>query len=642
VIAGRVAMVLLVMAALVLMAPLLSFIEVRAFDLLLALRPSRPPDPRVQILDIGADPDVYERFRDPRDSRENGCEVPRLAYAAAVQRLSRWGAKVIVFDMMFSRHCTYEDERVAEAFRRAGNVIVAASTKVEPGAVGLRDPVEPIGGAVSGVGSPAAHQPNETIRSIPLVVRDRDSGREYLALSLVAFQRFLGERTPEVEFAGEHRLTTGGLNVPVLSGERIHLLSFGEKDDTRASETESASGVHVVAGGNVRKIHRLTSWSALLVNWAGPQGTLRPRQLSELLAINSDEEGRRLYGGKAVIIGKVDWDVHWTSLGAMPGLEIQANALETLISQSFIRPISPWGMLGLISLFCFTTASAVRRFKGARGIGAVLLLMVAAVVLARQLLAERGIWMYLFYCELGICLTWGMAIFLESGKATALLGRFVPAFMGQPETRDLREIRTLDASILFSDIRGYTGTAEQLSATDTMSMLNQYHATVEEIIARFGGTIVKTPGDAILAVFWKDVRGLNHAACAVRSGQEMLHSLPTMARVWEEMGVNLQIGVGINAGQVAMGLVGTRHLEPTVIGDPVNVAQRLESLTKTLGRQLIFSESVRELVHDTIETVYLDEVTVSGRKTPLRIYSIAGAEVQGPTIEHPTIKETTE
>lgn len=626
---GRVVLLLLVLLLLALAAPRLSFIEVRALDVLYALRPPREPDPRIEIVDIGGDPNVYEYLRDPRESPTDGCETPRLAYAEAVRRLSRWGAKVIVFDLMFSRSCKYEDEKLATAFRDAGNVIVAASTKTKPGAVGLQDPVAPINTAVRAVGSPVAHQPNATVRSIPLVVRDRDSGREYQALSLLALQCFNGEEPGKAVLAENHWLLTGNLRVPVLSGERIHLLNLGDAADSGESEESGASAVAVVQGSNVEQIPRLNTWAALMVNWVGPEGTIPPYRLSELLAIEDDDQGHALFGGKAVIIGKADWDVHWTAVGAMPGLEVQANTLQTLMSGDFIRPISPWGMMALLAAFTLATSGAVRRFKGIRGIGAALLLMIAAVVLARQLLLERGIWMYMFCCELGIGLTWGATTAAESGKVTALLTRFVPSFIGTPEAPGLGEVRTMDASILFSDIRGYTGIAEQLSAANTLTMLSAYQSAVEDVITSYGGTIVKTPGDAILAVFWKDVRDLNHATCALRSGQEMLRGLPMMGRTWQAVGVKLAIGIGIDAGPVAMGVVGKRHLEPTVIGDPVNVAQRLESLTKTLNYPLIFSENIRERLREHLDAQCLDEVTIRGRQTPLRVHGLAGPV--GPT-----------
>jgi len=201
--------------------------------------------------------------------------------------------------------------------------------------------------------------------------------------------------------------------------------------------------------------------------------------------------------------------------------------------------------------------------------------------------------------------------------------QLVPSFIQTPETEEATDVRVMDASILFSDIRGYTGTAERLSAGEILTMLNTYHASVEDLIRKHGGAIVKTPGDAVLAVFWKEIGGDNHATCALKCAGEILDDLPRAAGAWADLGVTLEIGIGINAGQVAAGLVGKHHLEPTVVGDAVNVAQRLESITKSLGCPLIFSESIHERLPAGFDAAYLDQVTVSGRETPLKVYSLA-------------------
>jgi len=620
--AGRVAVALFIVIIIAPLAPRLSFIEVRALDVLYALRPARQPDPRIAVIDCGGDPSVYDDLRDPREPPGTGCTIPRLAYAEAVRRLSRWGARAIVFDLYFARSCAYEDERLAEAFREAGNVVVAATAKTKPNAVSLQDPVAPIDEAVWGVGSPVGLQPNETLRSMPLVLRDRDTGKEYLALSLLAFQCFEGETSGEAGLEEGHRLLINGREVPVLSGETLDLLGAGA--GVAPEKANSAAGVEVVSGGNLEQIPGQKTWNTLLLNWVGPEGTFKPHHLSDVLAIEDNEEGRRLFGGKAVIIGEMDWDAHWTAVGEMPGPEVQANALNTLMSGEFIRPMSPGWMLGVLLAFVLATSFAVRGVKGVRAGVAVLFLVAASVVLARQLLIDRGVWTYMFYCQLGIGLTWGATAVLQSDRVSSLLTRFVPSFMGKAEAPQAREVRTMDASILFSDIRGYTGMAEQFSAAETLTMLSTFQGAMEDIITRHGGTIVKTPGDAILAVFWQEVNGHNHAACALRSGQEILRELPRLGQSWEAAGAKLAIGIGIDAGQVAMGLVGKRHLEPTVIGDAVNVAQRLETLTKTLDCPLVFSENVQLRLRERVDAVCFDEVTVKGRETPLRVFGVPG------------------
>jgi class 3 adenylate cyclase len=171
--------------------------------------------------------------------------------------------------------------------------------------------------------------------------------------------------------------------------------------------------------------------------------------------------------------------------------------------------------------------------------------------------------------------------------------------------------------------------AEVLAPEDMLRMLYVFHSAVEDTIAGWGGTIVKTPGDAVLAVFWRNARGANHATCALRAGLQMLAEMPGLVGAWEERGVKLEVGVGVNSGRVAMGLVGKHHLEPTVIGDPVNVAQRLESMTKDVPYRLVFSESVRVQLGEPVEAVSLDEVTVKGRQEPIRCYGVEGTRTPG-------------
>jgi len=288
-------------------------------------------------------------------------------------------------------------------------------------------------------------------------------------------------------------------------------------------------------------------------------------------------------------------------------------------------------MLALLVLFAFTTTLLVKRLHGAYAVAGVLGLMVGVVALACLLMVKSGIWLYLFYSELAILLAWGMTTIAESGKVTALLSRFVPDFIGKPETHRLGEVRNLDATMLYSDIRDFTTTAERLSAQDTLAMLNIYHSAVEDIIDKYGGTIVKTPGDAILAVFWHEQARLNHAACALQAGREILTDIP---RTRAREAIKIEVGIGINTGNVAIGLVGKHHLEPTVIGDAVNVAARLEGLTKTLGYSLIFSESVRQQIHETAaDIIPLGEVAVKGKEAPVSVYGIALSEDLAHAVE---------
>ncbi len=617
---------LIVVVALIALAPTFSFIGWRAWDSVCRLTPMPGADPNIVLIHVDGTSGIFEDLRHPDDDPRAGCAVPRAAYAKLTHRLSQWGAKAIVFDLMFGRRCVYEDDELASAFKQAGNVVVAATTKAKPGAVGFDDPVPPLDEAVWAVGSPAAHQPNETVRSIPLIVRDEDAegaGREYLALSLLAFQCFVDAEPSDMQVSSDRLLLAGGRDLPLLSGEEIRLLHLSSGDGSGSGDAVAA--FEVVSGSNVEELPDFTSWNTMIINWMGPGGTVQPHLLSDVLSM-TDAEGRELFGGKAVIIGKMDWDVHWTSVGSVPGPEVQANALHTLISGDFVRPMANWASIVLLVALAAPTVLIVNRLKGSRSVLGVVALMLLTVVLARELLVRKGVWTHLFYCEMSILLAWGVTIALQSDKVTGLLSRFVPAFLGQPERDDLGEIRTLDASILWSDIRSFTGISEQVAPEEMLKLLHVYHSATEDIITEHGGTIVKTPGDAILAVFWRELRGVSHATCALRAGMEIIDKLPSLSQMWEDAGIDFDTGVGINAGSVAMGLVGKQHLEPTVIGDVVNVTQRLETMTKDLGYPLIFSESVRTRLDEDVPAVCLDEVAVKGRKEPIKVYGVVGQE----------------
>jgi adenylate cyclase len=453
---------------------------------------------------------------------------------------------------------------------------------------------------------------------VSLALRDDESGRPFEALSLLAWKCFSGARQAEAEVVDGRWLVVGETRIPVRSGERLRLLPWAGRAEAEASDT---AGLEVVSG-DVRVIPRITSWTAMMINWCGPGGTIPPLTLAEVLDF-SEEEGRERFAGKAVLIGKMAWDEHWTSLGAMPGPEIQANALNTLVSGRFLRELHPVAFLGLVALFAATTTLLVRRFEGWRSLVGALILVGLAGLVARQLLL-RGIWMYWFICGAGVGVSWAFMTLVERGAVEAVLGRFVPDFLKGKQARSLGGVRTMDASILFSDIRGFTTTAEQLAPDDMLRLLHLYHSAVEDLIIKYGGTIIKTPGDAVVAVFWEQQGTRTHASCALQAGREMLADVPRLAGDWEQRGVKLAVGVGINAGEVAIGFVGKHHLEPTVIGDAVNVAARLESLTKTAGCPLIFSEAVRERLEEPVEAQCLDQVTVAGRQEAITVYGLNG------------------
>jgi len=179
-------------------------------------------------------------------------------------------------------------------------------------------------------------------------------------------------------------------------------------------------------------------------------------------------------------------------------------------------------------------------------------------------------------------------------------------------------------TILFCDIVGFTSIAENLSALDVVEKLNRYYSLVTEIITRNRGTLHKFGGDMVMA-FW-NVMVPDDLACqnALRCSLEMQNTLFQFDIQLENEGQRpLHLGVGINTGDFAGGNIGGTHrMEYTVIGDNVNLAQRIESLASRW--QILVAQETFNAVQNYCAAVKLQPATVKGRKQPITVYSIRG------------------
>jgi adenylate cyclase len=184
------------------------------------------------------------------------------------------------------------------------------------------------------------------------------------------------------------------------------------------------------------------------------------------------------------------------------------------------------------------------------------------------------------------------------------------------------ESRTI--SVLFSDIRDFTSMSEQLTATQVVNMLNEYHTVMVEAVFRHGGTLDKFIGDGLMAYFGAPFSDAQHAANAVLCAKQMISELETLNTTRIARGdVVLRIGVGIHTGEAVIGNIGSanRRLDYTAIGDTVNIASRLEALTKTMGRAILVSESTYQAVGEAMQFEQLEATAVKGKANKLEIFT---------------------
>ncbi len=193
---------------------------------------------------------------------------------------------------------------------------------------------------------------------------------------------------------------------------------------------------------------------------------------------------------------------------------------------------------------------------------------------------------------------------------------------GKVEVAKGGELR--ETTVLFSDIRGFTSMSESRDAQEIVDMLNEYFEQMVEIVFRYEGTLDKFVGDEIMALYGSPVTHDDDAIRAVRTALDMLEVLERWNQERTERGqVPVQIGIGINSGDVVAGYLGSsKALEYTVIGDSVNVGARLCSAAK--AGQILVSEDTEKRLQNLFDLREQPPMALKGKSKPLRIYAVVG------------------
>ncbi|HPN94198.1 MAG: Adenylate cyclase 1 [bacterium ADurb.Bin236] len=219
----------------------------------------------------------------------------------------------------------------------------------------------------------------------------------------------------------------------------------------------------------------------------------------------------------------------------------------------------------------------------------------------------------------------------EKQQIKDTFSRYVSRQVADELLRDMDNIslggETKDVTILFSDIRGFTTISEKLPADLVVGLLNEYFNSMVDVVFEFEGTLDKFIGDAIMAIYGSPVKHPDDPMRAVKSALKMKRKLDELNEKWiNEDGLNpIKIGIGIHTGPVVAGNIGhSQRLEYTVIGDNVNLASRLESLTKQYHIPIVISGSTYELVKDSVNARHIDSVTVKGKSKPVEVYELLG------------------
>lgn len=218
----------------------------------------------------------------------------------------------------------------------------------------------------------------------------------------------------------------------------------------------------------------------------------------------------------------------------------------------------------------------------------------------------------------------------EQERIMKIFNRYVPEQVVSQtlsySDNDLLQGETRVVSVLFADIRGFSKIASQKSPADVVQFLNEFWSTVSKPVTLHHGSVNKFIGDGILALFGAPVSHIGNQENAVLSALDMMEALKEFNLKHEaELGQKIQIGIGINTGEVVVGNVGTDdHMEYTVIGDSVNIASKIESRTKKKPNSILISEATYQYVKDVIDVEEIDPLKMDGKVKPVKLYEVKG------------------
>ncbi|MFO7768374.1 MAG: adenylate/guanylate cyclase domain-containing protein [bacterium] len=591
-------------------------LELSAYDTWFNLRGelSRPEDVAVVAIDLPSE-ESFGRYPDQWNERYG----TRDLHAQLVRNLHRAGARVVAFDATFGDSYPEQDRAFIAAIEETGIVILGAKTDVQSsgGSVSrrLEDPVPPLDRAPIGIVDIQPDPVDGVIRSYPIA--HEYLGEQVPQLGVQALKLYLGipVDTPVETTSRGYRVGSWFIPRAPRGGMLINYLGFGEKVSHYSYANVVDSGDFDIGGWDLDQFDMLLQ-----------EGRL---------------EGKAIFVGSTVVEHQDVWPTPFLqqagSEGASltAGVEIHANAFDTMLRRRFIRVVPEWANWLIVLVLTLLTVWLSSRLKakwgGLVGVAVVLLTVGTAWVLFTRF----SVWMWSAAPVLGVFLAYsGSTVSLyvlevrEKARIRGMFQQYVPPrvvneLLARPELLSLGgEEREL--SVMFSDVAGFTSISENLSPTELVSLLNEYLTDMTEIVVGHDGIIDKYEGDALMAEFGAPIPFQDHALKSCRAALEMQNRLAEMRSRWAEEGrPQLHARIGINTGVMLVGNLGSLHImDYTVMGDNVNLAARLEGTNKVYGTRICISEMTRDAVASEIITRELDLIRVKGKTRPVRIYEV--------------------
>jgi adenylate cyclase len=320
-----------------------------------------------------------------------------------------------------------------------------------------------------------------------------------------------------------------------------------------------------------------------------------------------------------------------TPYGLMYGVEVHANALNTILMDNFLHDVPMWVNLAVLIGMVLIIAIFSSRLSTAWAF-VITLFLILVLFVSTSIVFDREAYIINFsrpalaalFSFLSIIVYREMTESKDKRRIRSMFGTYVsPKVVDQildnpPELGGVDK----DITVFFSDIRGFTTISESMSPQELVQMLNKYLTAMTDIVLKYEGTLDKYEGDAIMCFWGAPVPQEDHALRACKCAVEQLKALNELNKDFPEE-YQFDIGIGINSGRMTVGNMGSmQRMDYTLIGDNVNLGARLEGTNKQYMTRTIISENTYGLVKDHVVVRELDNIRVKGKNKPVLIYEL--------------------
>ena len=617
-------------------ASLFRGVEGRLLDWRFQLRGERQPGTETVIVEID----------DASVAALGGWPLPRQSLAAMVDVLSADGAKVIAIDLLLvdaagsrGRRSVSSDRALATALSRAGNVILPFAFTFDTAEANYRQVPGEVGEVAYKVvrqSSALGAGPGDAARPTGLLA----PAKRFLRPSFPAQVNVFLEPDGALRQANP-ALSFGERYFPSLSIEALRMF---------LDQPRSSVALHLGEGISIGELFVPTDSDLRLpVNYYGPEGKFKHYVLTDVL------EGRLPPGtftGRIVMVGA-------TALGVgdafstpfserLPGVEHFATLVDNMLHDRVLRRGGWAFFLDILIIFACGLASLVLLPVRRPLVGGVLALGLVAGCLAVNLFAfsSAGLWLNLTFPVSALLLSVG--ILAVGSQLTehrghrghrvadgedAELARFASPLATSQLSQEVRtnpEGQGHHATVVFADLKGFSSLSENLSPGETMTLLRRFHRAVERSVLSNSGTIDKFVGDGAMAVFGVPNSDPAAAVNALRAVRQLISEVEALNEELARQRLPmLDVRAGLHFGPVTLGMLGgSRKSQVSVTGDTVNIASRLESLTRNENARIIASdaviESARAMGGDAVVQGFLElpMQTIRGRRRPLGVWAL--------------------